>query len=383
MGRIGTESAFHVLAQAQLLEANGIDVVHLEIGDTDFGTPQNICRTAATAAAAGETHYCNSQGISQLRWEIARNLEATRGVPMDPDCIVVGPGAKSLMFYSILAVLESGDEAIYPSPLFPIFESMINFTGARAVPVRLWEKLDFRLDLDELASCITPRTKLIVLNSPHNPTGGVLEKCDIEAIADMACEHDIVVLSDEIYDHIVYEGQAYSIASVPGMRDRTILIGGFSKTYAMTGWRLGYATVSPDLVDPLVRLIINSVSCVPPFVQLAGVEALTGPQDDVSKMVAELKRRRDFVVDGLNRLPGVSCRRPRGAFYVFPNVTQIDMSCEQLADHLLKEVGVATLPGTAFGAYGDGYLRISYTASMDTLAKGLERMERALAAVRR
>jgi len=382
MARLGTETAFQVLARAQALEAKGKDVVHLEIGEPDFDTPQNIRDAATEVPNKGYTHYCNSQGIVPVRVEIAREMEKTRGVSVDPQRVIVTPGAKPIMFYSILALLDRGDEAIYPNPLYPIYESMINFSGARAVPVRLHEELDFRFDIDELKSKVTPRTKLIILNSPHNPTGGVLEEDDIRAIAEIAQKHNITVFSAEVYEHIIFEGKHYSIASLPGMLDRTILLNGFSKTYAMTGWRLGYAVMPPELVEPVVRLITNSVSCTAPFIQYAGIEALTGPQDSVPKMVSEFKKRRDLIVDGLNQIPGISCRRPKGAFYVFPNVRKLGVDCNQFADYLLNEAGVATLPGTHFGRYGDGYIRLSYATSQENIKKGLERISSAAAKIR-
>lgn len=379
MARLGTETAFRVLAKAQALEAKGIDVVHLEIGEPDFDTPKNISDAAAKALGEGYTHYCNSQGIVPLRTEIAKELGRTRGVTIDPNRVVVTPGAKPIMFYSILALLEEGDEAIYPNPAFPIFESMINFAGAKPVPIPLREELDFRFDIDELRSKITPHTKLIIINSPQNPTGGVLELDDIRAIADIAQEHDIIVLSDEVYEHIIYEGEPHSIASLPGMLDRTILLNGFSKTYAMTGWRLGYAVMPPELVDSIVGLIVNSVSCTATFIQHAGIEGLTGPQDNIASMVAELKRRRDLIVDGLNAIPGISCRRPKGAFYVFPNIKKLGIDSSQLANYLLNEAGVAALSGTDFGKYGEGYLRLSYANSMENIKKALKKIEMAVA----
>jgi len=379
MSRLGTESAFKVLAQAQALEAKGVDVIHLEIGEPDFDTPQHICNAATKAIANGYTHYCNSQGILALRVEITKEIERTRGISVKPDCVVVTPGAKPIMFYSILALLEEGDEAIYPDPGFPIYESMINFTGANPVPIPLREELDFRLDVDELKSKITSRTKLIIINSPHNPTGGALERDDICAIAELAQKHNITVLSDEIYDHIIYEGEPHSIASLPGMLARTILLSGFSKTYAMTGWRLGYAIMPPELVDPVVRLIVNSVSCTPAFIQYAGIEALTGPQDSVSRMVDEFKKRRNLMVEGLNAIPGISCLRPRGAFYVFPNVQRLGIDCSRLADYLLNKAGIATLSGTAFGKFGEGYLRLSYATSLENIEKALRKIGMAVA----
>jgi len=379
MARLGTETAFKVLMKAQALEAKGIDVVHLQIGEPDFVTPKNICDAAVKAIGEGQTHYCNSQGIVPLRVEIAKHIGKTRGISVDPANVIVTPGAKPIMFYTMLALLEEGDEAIYPNPAYPIYESMINFTGAKAVPVPLREELDFRFDIDELKSRITPCTRLIVINSPQNPTGGMLEENDIRAIAALAQEHDIIVLSDEIYDHIIYEGEPYSIASLPGMLDRTILLNGFSKTYAMTGWRLGYAVVPPKLVEPIVDLIVNNISCTATFVQHGGVEALTGPQDSVLEMVAEFRKRRDLIVDGLNAIPGISCHKPKGAFYVFPNVKKLGVSSKELADYLLDEAGVATLAGTDFGEYGEGYLRLSYATSQENIKKALERIEKAVA----
>jgi aspartate/methionine/tyrosine aminotransferase len=376
MARLGTETAFGVLAKAQALEAKGMDVVHLEIGEPDFDTPANIRTAAKDALDSGQTHYCNSQGIVPLRNVIAEELGKTRNLDIDPARIVVTPGAKPIVFFSILALLEEGDEAICPDPNYPIYESLINFTGATTVPIQLREELDFRFDIDELRSKITPRTKLIVLNSPHNPTGGVLEKEDVLAIADIVRQNDITVLSDEVYEHIVYDYEPFSIASLPDMLERTILLSGFSKTYAMTGWRLGYAALPPKLVEPVVRLIVNSVSCTAPFTQHAGIEALTGPQNSVPKMVEEFRKRRDLIVSGLNRIPGVSCVLPKGAFYVFPSVKGVGVNCDELADNLLNNAGVACLPGTHFGRYGDGYLRFSYATSLEKINIALERIEK-------
>jgi aspartate/methionine/tyrosine aminotransferase len=378
LARLGTESAFKVLAKAQALEAKGVDVVHLEIGEPDFDTPKNICEAAIKAIGEGQTHYCGSQGIAPLRVEIAKETGKTRGISVEPERVVVTPGAKPIMFYTILALLEEGDEAIYPNPGFPIYESMINFTGAKAVPIPLREELDFRLDLDELKSKVTPRTRLIIINSPHNPTGGILEENDVRVIADIARQHDIIVLSDEIYEHIIYEGKLYSIASLPGMLDRTIILNGFSKTFAMTGWRLGYGILPLELVGAITPLIVNSVSCTTAFNQYAGIEALTGPQDSVVRMVDEFKRRRDLIVDGLNEIPGISCLRPKGAFYAFPNIKKLGVSSAHFADYLLQEAGVATLAGTDFGKYGEGYLRLSYANSQENIKKALERINTAV-----
>ncbi|MFC1992579.1 pyridoxal phosphate-dependent aminotransferase [Chloroflexota bacterium] len=379
MARLGTETAFAALAKAQALEAKGANLVHLEIGEPGFDTSENICGAGARAIGEGFTHYSASQGIVPLRAEIAKHIEKTRGVSIDPENVVVTPGGKPIMFYSILALLEEGDEAIYPNPGFPIYESMINFTGAKPVPIPLREELDFRLDVNELESKLTPRTKLIIINSPHNPTGSILEEDDIRAISGLAQKHDIFVLSDEIYDRIVYDGKPCSILSLPGMMDRTILLNGFSKTYAMGGWRLGYGIVPPGLVEPIVRLIVNSVSCTATFIQYAGIEALTGPQDSVRIMVEEFKRRRDLIVAGLNEIPGISCLSPRGAFYVFPNVKKLGMDCKILADYLLREGGVVTLAGTDFGEYGEGYIRLSYGTSLENIRKALDRINTAVA----
>ena len=382
MSRLGSESAFAVLSKAQALEAGGIKVVHLEIGDPDFNTPPNICESAVRAMKSGLTHYCSSQGTILLRKEIAGYLERTRGIPVDPERVVVAPGAKPIIFYTILALLEEGDEAIYPNPGFPTYESMINFSGAKPVPIPLREEIDFRLDVDELRSKITPRTKLIILNSPQNPTGGVLEESDVRAIAALALEHGIYVLSDEIYDHISYAGKPFSIASVPGMLDQTILMNGFSKTYAMTGWRSGYAVMPSHMVGPVVDLIINSVSCTTTFIQNACIEALTGPQDSIREMMEEFRKRRDLLVEGLNSIPRLSCRVPRGAFYAFPNITGLGMTSSQVADFLLERAGVACLAGSDFGRYGEGYLRLSYANSRENLQEAIRRIEKAVAEIK-
>ena len=378
MTRLGTESAFRVLAQAQDLEAKGIDVIHLEIGEPDFATPENIANAAARAVEEGYTHYCDSQGMMQLRSAIARQIEESRGIAVDPDCVVVTPGAKPIMFYAILALLEEGDEAVYPDPGFPIFKSMIDFTGAKAIPLPMREELDFGFDIDEFKSKVASRTKLIIVNSPHNPTGSVLTPEHMQAIADVARERGIIVLSDEIYESFIYEGKSLSIASLPGMLERTILLSGFSKTCAMTGWRLGYAAMPKHLVEPIVRLIVNSASCTVPFIQRAGIEALIGPQDFIPKMVNEFKQRRDLIVRGLNKIPGFSCFKPKGAFYAFSNIKKTGMKSKALAEYILKEARVALLAGSDFGKYGEGYLRLSYVNSQHNLQKALDRIDSAL-----
>ncbi|HLZ10633.1 MAG TPA: pyridoxal phosphate-dependent aminotransferase, partial [Chloroflexota bacterium] len=378
MNRLGTETAFEVLARARALEAKGRDVVHLEIGEPDFDTPAHIVAAGVAALHAGYTHYGPSPGIPELRDSIARNAGAKRGLTFGAEQVVVTPGGKPIMFYVLLALAEEGDEVIYPNPGFPIYESMIDFVGARAVPMPLREENQFRLDLAELESLITGRTRLIIINSPANPTGGVLERSDVQRIAELAVEHDLVVLSDEIYCDILYEGTHVSIAEFSGMADRTIILDGFSKAYAMTGWRMGYGIMPVALVPSISRLVTNSVSCTATFIQRAGIVALDGPQNAVRTMVEEFRRRRQVIVDGLNAIPRIRCARPSGAFYVFPYVGDVGMDCRAFADYLLNEAGVATLAGTSFGKFGDGYLRLSYANSVENLRKALERIDGAV-----
>jgi aspartate aminotransferase len=374
MSRLGTETAFEVLARAQALEAQGRSIVHLEIGEPDFDTPEHIRRAAADAIEAGWTHYGPSAGLPDLREAIARSIEKTRGFYVDPAQVVVTPGGKPILFFTLLALLQEGDEAIYPNPGFPIYESMIDFAGAKAVPLRLREDRAWSFDLDELASLITPRTKLVVLNSPHNPTGGTLDRATLAGIAQLAEQHPFRILSDEIYSRMVYGGVHESIAAFPGLAERTILLDGFSKTYAMTGWRLGYGVMDKALAVHVARLMTNSNSCTTSFVQKAGIAALNGPQGPAEDMIAEFHRRRDRIVAGLNALPGVSCTVPNGAFYAFPNITQTGIASADLARALLDEAGVAVLSGTAFGRFGEGHLRLSYANSIPNLEKALERM---------
>ena len=381
MGRLGTETAFEVLVRAKALEARGRDVVHLEIGEPDFATPAAVVEAGCDALREGWTHYGPANGQPDLREAIAAYLNGSRGTAYDPAQIVVTPGGKPVMFFVIMALLEAGDEAIYPDPGFPIYRSMIDFVGARAVPIPLREERAFGLDVDELAGLITPRTRLLILNSPANPTGGVLTRDEIAAIAELAVRHDLVVLADEIYAEILYEGEHVSIATMPGMAERTVLLDGFSKTYAMTGWRLGYGAMPLPLAEQIAKLMVNSVSCTSSAVQRAGIAALTGPQDEARAMVAAFRRRRDLIVDGLNAIPGVSCLRPAGAFYVFPNITGTGMTSKAFADTLLEEHGVAALAGTAFGDQGEGYLRLSYANSEENLAKALGRIAEAVGAV--
>jgi aspartate/methionine/tyrosine aminotransferase len=372
--RLGTETAFEVLGKAKALEAQGRDIVHLEIGEPDFDTPRNIVDAGCDALRNGFTHYGPSAGLMELREAIAQYVSETRKVDATPDEVVVVPGGKPIIFFTILALAEQGDEVVYPNPGFPIYESMINYVGAKAVPIRLREELDFRLDVDELAELINERTKLLILNSPQNPTGGVLEKKDIDAVARAIGDRNIMVLSDEIYSRLIFEGQHHSIMSIDGMKERTILLDGFSKTYAMTGWRMGYGVMRADLATRIARLMTNSVSCTASFTQIAGIEAIRGPQDSVEKMRKEFEKRRGVMVAGLNKIKGFSCRVPHGAFYVFPNITKTGWPSKKLADALLEDAGVAALSGTAFGDFGEGYLRFSIANSIDNIEKALDRV---------
>ena len=374
MTRLGTETAFEVLVKAKALEAQGRDIIHLEIGEPDFDTPANIIEAGCDALHRSFTHYGPSAGLMELREVIAQYVSETRRVNVTPDEVVVVPGGKPIIFFSVLAFAEEGDEIIYPNPGFPIYESMINYVGAKAVPIRLREELDFRLDVDELASLINDRTKLIILNSPQNPTGGVLTKDDIAAIARAIGDHNIMVLSDEIYSRLIFEGEHHSIMSVDGMKERTILLDGFSKTYAMTGWRMGYGVMRADLAAHISRLMTNSNSCTASFTQIAGIEALRGPQDVVDTMRTEFQKRRDVMVAGLNKIKGFSCRLPKGAFYVFPNITKTGWPSKKLADAVLDDAGVAALSGTAFGDFGEGYLRFSVANSIENIEKALRRV---------
>jgi aspartate aminotransferase len=375
MDRLGTETAFEVLAKAKALEKQGRNIIHLEIGEPDFDTPGNIKEAAVKALKAGYTHYVPAAGIPELRKAIAEYLSKSRGISVDPDEVVVTPGAKPIIFYSILACVEPGDEVLYPNPGFPIYESMINFVGAKPVPMPLKEENDFAIDNDDTADKITKKTKLIVLNSPENPTGGVLTKDNLEVIADcIKGRDDVLVLTDEVYSQIIYEGKHQSIASFPNMKDKTILLDGFSKTYAMTGWRLGYAAMRKDLAQKVTQLMINSNSCTCAFTQVAGAEALRGPQGEAHKFVDEFKRRREVIVSGLNKIDGITCKKPRGAFYVFPNIKSFGIQSKKLADQILQDAGVAVLSGTAFGSYGEGYLRLSFANSVENISKAMERI---------
>ncbi|HEY6304445.1 MAG TPA: pyridoxal phosphate-dependent aminotransferase [Terriglobales bacterium] len=375
MSRLGTETAFEVLNRARELEKQGKEIVHLEIGEPDFDTPANVIQAGVDALQKGWTHYGPSAGLPDLRRAIADYVSRTRNVPVSSEEVVVVPGGKPIIFFTIMALIDEEDEVIYPNPGFPIYESMINYVGGRAIAIPLREERDFSVDVKELASLITDRTRLIILNSPHNPTGGTLTRKDTFEIAEAIGDRNIMVLSDEIYSRLVYEGEDFSIMSVPGFKERTILLDGFSKTYAMRGWRLGYGVMRPDLAVQTARLGTNSTSCTASFTQVAGIEALRGDQSSVDKMNAEFKHRRDVFVAGLNKIKSFSCRLPKGAFYTFPNITKTGWPSKKLADALLEQAGVACLSGTAFGAYGEGYLRFSVANSLENLNKALVRIE--------
>ena len=380
MSRLGTETAFEVLAKARLLEAEGMDVIHLEIGEPDFDTPDNVIDAGAQALHDGYTHYGPSPGLTEVRERIAQEVSKTRGISVTGDNVVVTPGGKPIMFFTILALVDEGDEVLYPNPGFPIYESMIRFVGGVPVPMKLLASREFAVDVDEVASQITPKTKLMILNSPNNPCGSIIEKDDLESLASLAEENGIAVLSDEIYIRYLYEGEHHSIASFPGMRDRTIILDGFSKSYAMTGWRIGYGVMPLDLVEPISRLSTNSVSCTAAATQIAAVEALNGPQEPSYAMVAEFKKRRDIIVSGLNGIQGIVCPVPKGAFYAFPSVEGTGMTSRQFADGLLEDEGVACLAGESFGEYGGGCVRFSFANSAENIERALERIERFVAA---
>jgi aspartate aminotransferase len=376
MSRLGTETAFEVLNKARALERQGKSIVHLEIGEPDFDTPANVIDAGVDALRKGWTHYGPSAGLPELRQALAEYVSRTRGVKVISDEMVVVPGGKPILFFTILALIDEGDEVIYPNPGFPIYESMIHYVGGRAMPIHLKEERDFSLDVDELAALINDRTRLIILNSPQNPTGGVLQRRDIEQIAEAIGDRNVMILSDEIYSRLLFDGgQHFSIMSVPGMQERTILLDGFSKTYAMTGWRMGYGVMRADLAAHMTRLMTNSNSCTASFTQVAGIEAIRGDQSSVDRMRDEFQRRRDVFVAGLNKIKGFSCRLPKGAFYVFPNITRTGWKSKALADALLEQAGVAALSGASFGEFGEGYLRFSVANSLENLQLALERID--------
>jgi aspartate aminotransferase len=375
MSRLGTESAFEVLVRARELEARGKEIIHLEIGEPDFATPPNIIEAAARALREGWTHYGPSAGLPDLREAVAGETAQRLGITVDPAEVVVTPGGKPIMFFTILALVEREDEVLYPNPGFPIYESLIRFVGAKAVPYGLREDRDFDVDVGEILDKINGRTRLVILNSPHNPTGGVMSHAELARLAQALAGREIFVLSDEIYSRLIYEGEHASLVQFPAMREQTIILNGFSKTYAMTGWRMGYGVMRADLTRQVTLLMINSNSCTASFSQVAAVEALRGPQDAVDHMREEFRRRRAVIVEGLNRIPGFRCRQPHGAFYAFPNIKQTGKPARALADALLNEAGVACLAGTAFGEWGEGYLRFSFANSIENLQKALVRIE--------
>jgi aspartate aminotransferase len=375
MSRIGVESAFEVLLRARALEAEGRNIIHLEIGQPDFPTPHHIVEAGQRALEAGWTGYGPTPGFPDFRDAIAEYISRTRGISgVTGRHVMVVPGGKPIMFFTMMAVLEPGDEVIYPNPGFPIYESMISFLGATPVPMPLVESRGFSVDLDTFRARLSSRTKMVVLNSPANPTGGMIPRDDLAAIAAMLRERDVLVLSDEIYSRICYGVEPWSITQFPGMLEKTVILDGFSKTYSMTGWRLGYGVMPLWLADAVDKLMVNSNSCTASFTQRAGLAALQGPQDDVDVMVAEFRRRRDTMVQGLNEIPGFRCALPEGAFYAFPNVSRTGRASRELADLLLNEAGVACLSGTAFGSYGDGYLRFSYANSLERIEEALSRI---------
>ena len=376
--RLGGEGAFEVLAQAQKLEKKGREIIHLEIGEPDFDTPINVREKAIQAIRDGYTHYVPSAGIDELREAVCIYLRKSRGIEVFPEEVVITPGAKPVIFLSFLLLLEEGDEVIYPDPGFPAYRSIIEFTGAKAVPLRLREENEFRVDIDELRSLITSKTKMIVINSPHNPTGSVLNEEDIKAIARLAREEDLLVFTDEVYSEIIYDQKHVSILQFPGMKERTVMLDAFSKSFAMTGWRLGYAVLPEEWARLLSLLVTNSNSCTCTFTQIAGVEALLNGEESVQVMAQEFRQRRDFMEKRIAQIEGIKIIKPQGAFYFFPNITYFGLSSKELADYLLEESGVAVLPGTAFGGYGEGYLRISFANSLGNLARAMDKMEEAL-----
>ena len=375
MSRLGTETAFEVLARAKKLEAEGRDIIHLQIGEPDFDTPPNIVAAGAQALNDGYTHYGPSPGMPDVRARIAKEIEMTRHIDVSPENVVVTPGGKPIMFFTMLSLINEGDEVLYPNPGFPIYESMINYVGGVPVPMQLHESKDFSIDVEEIESKITSKTKLMILNSPNNPCGSIISKEDLEKLAELSLKHDIYVMSDEIYIRFLYEGKHESITQFQGMVDRTIILDGFSKTYAMTGWRIGYGIMPEDLASQMAKLMANSVSCTSSATQIAAIEALDGSQDEPNKMVQEFKRRRDIIVNGLNNINGISCQMPKGAFYVFPNVKETGMTSRKFADNLLQKAGVACLAGEDFGKYGDGFVRFSFANSAENIQEALDRID--------
>ena len=382
MDLLGTESAFDVLVKARALEAQGKDVIHLEIGEPDFDTPPHIIEAGQKALGDGYTHYGPPAGLPELREAIASDVATSRNIDLHPNQVVVCPGAKPIMFFAILALAEEGTEIIYPNPGFPIYESVIKFSGATPVPAPLIEEKDFTLDVAQLADLVTDKTRLIIINSPQNPTGGIVPAEDLEVIAEVAVKHNIPMLADEIYSRMIYEGEFASISAFDGMADKLIILDGFSKTYAMTGWRMGYGVMPEETAQRVARLMVNSNSCTAAFTQMAGIAALTGPQDAPAAMMEEFRKRRDVFHAGLNAIDGITCRLPGGAFYLFPNITGLGRDTQEVADFLLEEGGVASLSGTGFGQYGEGYLRFSYANSLENIEEAIRRIEGCVAKLR-
>jgi aspartate/methionine/tyrosine aminotransferase len=379
MRDFGTETGFEVLAKAKALEKQGREIVHLEIGEPDFDTPQNIRDAAIQAMNSGYTHYVPAAGIPELREAIAGYISRTRKIDVSPEEVVVTPGAKPIIFLSILACIEYGDEVMYPNPGFPVYETLIKFMGAKPVPMELKEENDFALDTNDFVEKISDKTKMIILNFPENPTGSIMTEENLQVIAEeIKNRANILVLSDEIYSRIIYEGEHRSIASLPGMKSKTTIIDGFSKAYAMTGWRLGYGVMRKDLAEKISQLIVNSYSCTSAFSQMAGVEALTGSQEEVKNMVETFRQRREVISSGLNSIDGITCKKPNAAFYAFPNIRNLNMSSKEMTDFLLNKAGVSVLSGTSFGAYGEGYIRFSFANSTTNIQKALTRIEEAL-----
>lgn len=374
MNRLGTETAFEVLAKARALEAQGRDIIHLEIGEPDFDTPSHIVEAGVQALRDGYTHYGPSPGLPELRQAIAAEVSKTRAIDVETENVIVTPGAKPIMFYTMLALVDEGDEVLYPNPGFPIYESMIDFVGGSPVPIKLLSSKDFEIDVDEVADAITPKTTVMILNSPNNPCGSVIGLETLGQLADLAVEHDLWVLSDEIYIRLLFEGEHHSIASFPGLSERTIILDGFSKTYAMTGWRIGYGVMPDGLAEHFSKLNTNSVSCAPPAIQVAAIEALQGPQDETYEFRDQFKDRRDVFVTGLNDIPGIRCPMPNGAFYAFPNIEGTGMTSRLFADGLLQDYGVAALAGESFGKYGNGCVRFSFASSTENLNRALQRI---------
>ncbi len=374
MNNLGTETAFEVLAKAKALESQGKSIIHLEIGEPDFDTPSNIIKAAQNALSNGYTHYGPSPGLMEVRERIAQEVSETRNISVSANNVVITPGAKPIMFFAMLALIDEGDEVIYPNPGFPIYESMINFVGGIPVPMKLLASNNFEIDINDIVDQISPKTKLMIINSPNNPCGSVISKEDLTTLANLAKKNDFTILTDEVYRRFLYEGEYFSPVSVPGMTERTIILDGFSKTYSMTGWRAGFGVMPENLVEPISRLSTNSVSCTASFTQIATLEAMNGPQEEPMRMVDEFKKRRDVIVNGLNSIPGIECPMPGGAFYVFPSIEGTGMSSKQFANDLLEKHGVACLAGESFGEYGKGCIRFSFANSMENLNEALDRI---------